>query len=98
MYVEIGITQVSAIAYRSMFIHPQTCIAHFVNQWGMMIDIVEITISCMRGWRTYTIFKAKYNKKETLHNTTLQGEETSILVVDSEEEDEEEEWVEAKDR
>jgi hypothetical protein len=26
-----------------MFRHPQTCIAHSVNQWGMMIEIVELT-------------------------------------------------------
>jgi hypothetical protein len=64
----------------------------------MMIGIVGLTISCMKGRETYIRFKAKYNKKETLCSITLLGEETSILAVDSEEEDEEEEWVEAEDR
>ena len=64
----------------------------------MMIEIVELTISCMRGRGTYTRFKVKYSKKETLHSITPLGEETSILAVDSEEEDEEEEWVEVEDR
>jgi hypothetical protein len=64
----------------------------------MMIGIVGLTISCMKGRETYIRFKVKYNKKETLRSITLLGEETSILVVDSEEEDEEEEWVEAEDR
>jgi hypothetical protein len=64
----------------------------------MMIDIVGLMISCMKGQETYTKFKVKYNKKETLCSTTLQEEETSILMVDSEDEDEEEVWVEAKDR
>ena len=62
----------------------------------MMINIVELKISCMRGRGTYTRFKAKYSKKETLRNTTLQGEETSILVVDIE--DEEEVWSEDEDK
>jgi hypothetical protein len=96
MYAEIGIAQVSAITCRSMFRHPQTCIAHSVNQWGMIIEIVELTISCMRGRGTHTRFKVKYNKKKTLHSTTLQGEETSNLVVDTEDEDEEEVWPEDK--
>jgi hypothetical protein len=52
----------------------------------------------MKGQETYTIFKAKYNKKETLCSTTPLGEETSILVVDSEDKDEEKEWVEAKEK
>jgi hypothetical protein len=64
----------------------------------MMIEIVELMISCMKGRETYTRFKVKYNKKETLYNTTLQGEETSILVVDIEEEEEEEVWAKAKDK
>ena len=64
----------------------------------MMIKIVELTISCMRGRGTYTRFKAKYNNKETLHSTILQGEKTSILMVDIEDEDEEEVWAEAKDK
>jgi hypothetical protein len=98
MCAEIGITQVSAITCKSMFRHPQTCIAHSVNQWGTMIEIVELMISCMRGRETYTRFKVKYNKKETLCSTTLQGEETSLLVVDTEEEDEEEVWAEAEDK
>ena len=64
----------------------------------MMIGIVGLMISCMKGQEIYTKFKAKYNKKETLRSTTPLGEETSILVVDSEEEEEEEVWVEAEDR
>jgi hypothetical protein len=64
----------------------------------MMIGIVGLTISCMKGQETYIRFKAKYKKKEKLHSITLLGEETSILVVDSKEENDEEEWVEAKDR
>jgi hypothetical protein len=64
----------------------------------MMIGIVGLTISCMKGQETYIRFKAKYNKKETLRSITLLGEETSILAVDSKEEDEEEEWVEAKEK
>jgi hypothetical protein len=64
----------------------------------MMIEIVELTISCMRGRGTYTRFKVKYNKKETLCNTTLQGDETSTLTVDTEDEDEEGVWAEAKDK
>jgi hypothetical protein len=64
----------------------------------MMIGIVGLTISCMKGQETYTKFKANYNKKETLRNITPLGEETSILTVDSEDEEEEEVWFEAKDR
>jgi hypothetical protein len=64
----------------------------------MMIEIVGLTISCMKGQETYIRFKVKYSKKETLCNTTPLGEETTILAVDLEEEDEEEEWVEAEDR
>jgi hypothetical protein len=64
----------------------------------MMIGIVGPMISCTEGKEIYTIFKAKYSKKETLCNITLQEEETSILVVDSKEKDEEEVWAEAKDR
>jgi hypothetical protein len=64
-----------------------------------MIEIVDLTISCMRGRETYTRFKVKYNKKETLRSTTLQGEETSLLMVDIEEEEEEEEvWAEAEEK
>jgi hypothetical protein len=56
----------------------------------MMIEIVELMISCMKYREIYTRSKAKYIKKETLHSITPQEEETSILMVDSEEEDEEE--------
>jgi hypothetical protein len=64
----------------------------------MMIGIVGLMISCMKGQEIYTKFKAKYNKKETLRSTTPLGEETSILVVDLKEEEEEEEvWVEVED-
>ena len=64
----------------------------------MMIGIVGLTISCMKGQGIYTIFKAKYNKKETLHNKNPLGEETSTLVVDFEEEEEEEVWVKVEER
>jgi hypothetical protein len=80
-----------------MFIHPKICIAHSVSLWGMMIGIVGIMTSCMKFQDTYTKFKVKYIKKETLHNITPLGEETSILVVDFEEKDEEEVWVEVED-
>jgi hypothetical protein len=63
----------------------------------MMIGIVGLMISCIKGQNTYIRFKAKYSKKETLLSINLMGEETSILAVDSEQEDEEEEWVEAED-
>jgi hypothetical protein len=63
-----------------------------------MIDIVELMISCMKVQETYTRFKVKYNKRETLHSTTLQGEEISLLVVATEDEDEEEVWVEAEEK
>jgi hypothetical protein len=63
----------------------------------MMIGILGLMISCMKGQETYIIFKVKYNKKETLRSTTLQEEETSIVAVDSKEEEEEEEWFEAMD-
>jgi hypothetical protein len=52
----------------------------------MMIEIVELIISCMKDQETYTRSKAKYIKKETLRSINLQEEETSILVMDSEEE------------
>jgi len=64
----------------------------------MMIDIVGLMTSCMKGQETYTKFKVKYSRKETLCSITPLREETSILVVDSEDEEEEEVWVEAKDR
>jgi hypothetical protein len=64
----------------------------------MMIGIVELMISCMKGRETYTRFKVKYNKRETLHSTTLRGEEISLLTVATEDEDEEEVWAEAEDK
>jgi hypothetical protein len=64
----------------------------------MMIGIVGPMTSCMKGQETYTRFKVKYNKKETLRSIIPQEEETSTLVVDSEEEDEEEVWVEVEAR
>ena len=81
-----------------MFRHPQICIARYVSPWDMMIGIVGLTISCMKGQRIYTIFKVKYNKKETLCSINPLGDETSTLVVDSEEEEEEEVWVEVEDK
>jgi hypothetical protein len=62
-----------------------------------MIGILGLMTSCMKSQETYTKFKVKYNKKETLRSITPLGEENSILAVDSEEKDEEEVWVEAKD-
>jgi hypothetical protein len=64
----------------------------------MMIGIVGLTNSCMKGQGIYTKFKVKYNKKEALRSTTPLGEETSTLVVDSMEEVKEEVWVEVEDR
>jgi len=55
-----------------------------------MIEIVGLTISCVKGQETSTRPKVKYNKKETLCSTTLQEEATSILAVYSEEQDKEE--------
>jgi hypothetical protein len=63
----------------------------------MMIGIVGLTISCMKGQGIYTRFKVKYSK-ETLRNITLLGDENSTLMVDSEEEEEEEVWVEVEER
>ena len=63
-----------------------------------MIKIVELIISCMKGRETYTRFKVKYNKKETLHSKTLWGEEISLLAVATEDENEEEIWAEANDK
>jgi hypothetical protein len=64
----------------------------------MMIEIAELMISCMKDQETYTRFKVKYIKKETMHSITPQEEETSTLTVDTEDEDEEEEWAEAEDK
>jgi hypothetical protein len=97
-YAEIDITLVSVVTYKNMFKHPQICISNYVSLWGMMIGIVGIMTSCMKGRETYTKFKAKCNKKETLRNITPLGEENSTLAVDSEEEEEKEVWVKNKDR
>jgi hypothetical protein len=59
----------------------------------MMIGIVGLMISCMKGQETYTIFKAKYSKKDTLCSITPLREGTSILAMDSEGKDEEQVWV-----
>jgi hypothetical protein len=67
-YAEIGITLVSAVTCKNMFIHPKICIACSVSLWETMIGIVALTISCMKGQETYTKFKVKYNKKETRGN------------------------------
>jgi hypothetical protein len=77
---------------------PQICIAHSVCQWGMMIGIVGLMTSCMKGQWIYTKFKVKYSKKEALRSIIPQEEETSILTVDSKEEEEEEAWVEVEDK
>jgi hypothetical protein len=81
-----------------MFKPLQTCIACFVSLWDMTIGIVGLTISFLKVQETYIKFKVKYNKKETLHNITLLGEETSILTVDSKDEEKEEVWVKAEYR
>jgi hypothetical protein len=47
----------------------------------MMIGIVGLMISCMKGQETYIISKVKYIKKEMLRSITLLGEETSILTI-----------------
>jgi hypothetical protein len=78
--------------------HPQICTVHYVSQWGMMIGILELMISCMKGQGIYTKFKANYSKKEASCSIIPQEEETSILAVDSEDEEEEEVWVEVEDR
>jgi hypothetical protein len=80
---------------KNMFKTPQIYIARSVSSWDIMIGIVGLMISCMKGQEIYTKFKEKYNKKETLHSRTPLGEETSTLTMDSEEEDEE--WVKAED-
>jgi hypothetical protein len=64
----------------------------------MMISILGLMTSCIKGQGIYTKFNAKYNKKETLCSIILQEEETSTLMVDSEAEDEEEVWVKVEDR
>jgi hypothetical protein len=64
----------------------------------MMIGIVGLMNSYMKGQGIYTKFKVKYNKKEELRSITPLGEETSTLVVDSKEEEEKEVWVEVEDR
>jgi hypothetical protein len=81
-----------------MFKHPQICISRSVSPWAMMIEIVGLKTSCTKCQETYTKFKVKYNKKETLRSITPLGEETPILAVDSEDKDEEEVWVEVEDR
>jgi hypothetical protein len=82
--------------YKNMSRHPKICIAHSVSLWGMMIGIVGLMTSCMKGQGIYKNLKAKYNKKETLHSIIPLEEETSTLAVDSEEEEEEEAWVKVK--
>jgi hypothetical protein len=81
-----------------MFRHPKNCIARSVIPWDMMIGIVGLMISCIKGQGIYTRFKVKYNKKETLHSITPLGEENSTLMVDSKVEEEEEVCVKVKER
>jgi hypothetical protein len=64
----------------------------------MMIEIVELMISCMKGRETYTKFKVKYNKRETLRSTTLRGEEISLLAMATEDEDKEKVWAKAEEK
>jgi hypothetical protein len=89
---------VSAITWKNMFRHLQICIAHSVSPWDTMIGIIELMNSCTKGQETYTKFKVKYNKKETLRSITPLREETLTLVMDLEDEEEEEVWVKAEDR
>jgi hypothetical protein len=70
----------------------------FCKSVGHDDRIVDLMISCMKGQETYTKFKVKYNKRETLHRTTLWAEEISLLTVATEDEDEEKVWVEAEDK
>jgi hypothetical protein len=70
--------------------HLQTFTAHSVNMWGTMRRTVGLMTSCMKGQETHIESKEKYRRKEMLHISILQEEETSTLTVDSEEEDEEE--------
>jgi hypothetical protein len=81
-----------------MFRRPQICIARSVSLWDMMIGILGIIISCIKGQLIYTKFNLKYIKKETLRSITPLGEETSTLVLDFNEDEEEEVWIEIKDR
>jgi hypothetical protein len=64
----------------------------------MIIWIVGIMSSCMKGQEIYTKFKVKYSKKETLRSINPLGEETLTLAVDSEDKEEEEVWVQAEER
>ena len=63
-----------------------------------MIEIVGPLNWCMKDQETYTRFKVKYTKKETMHSIILQEEEVSILEVDTADEEEDEVWVEAEDK
>jgi hypothetical protein len=70
-YVETDIALVNDTTCKNMFKHPQICIARFVSWWGMMIGIVGLMTSYMKGQGIYTKFKEKYNKKETLRSIIL---------------------------
>jgi hypothetical protein len=89
---------VNVITCKNMSRHLPTFIAHSVNMWGMMRNIVGLMTSCMKDQETHIEFKVKYSEKEILRNLTPQEEETSTLVVDLEEEDEEEAWVKVEVR
>jgi hypothetical protein len=97
-YVEIDITLVNAITFKNMSRHLPIFTAHSVNLWGIMRRTVGLMTSCMKDQETHIGFKAKYSRKEILHSLTLQGEETSNLMVDLEEEEEEEAWVKVEVR
>jgi len=97
-YAEIGISQVRAITWRSMFRLPQVYIAHYVSLLGTTIGIVGPMTLCMKDQGTYTRSKEKHNKKKTLWSLTPQEEEISILIVDIEDEEEEEERDKAEER
>jgi hypothetical protein len=82
-YVEIDIALMNVITCKNMSRHLPIFIAHSVNLWGMMRRTVGLTISCMKDQGIHIESKEKHNKKEIMHNSTPQEEETSTLGVDS---------------
>jgi hypothetical protein len=95
-YVELDIALVNVIILKNMSKNPPIFTTHSINPWGMMRRIVGLTISCMKDQWIHKGLKEKHNKKEIMHSSTPQEEETSTLLVDSEEEDEVEVWVEVQ--
>jgi hypothetical protein len=57
-----------------MFRHPQIFIACFVNTWGMMIGIVGLMTSCMKGQETYKIQSEVQQEGNTMqYNSPVRG-------------------------